>query len=47
MNATPIFLPTPWGGARAAGGGVIGIGTVAHDPSGPSGHLPNAVGEET
>ena len=22
-----------WGGARAAGGGVMGIGTVAHDPS--------------
>src|ERR1700737_2496003 len=35
-----------WGGGRVAVGGVMGIITVAHDPSGPAGHLPNFVGEE-
>src|SRR5258705_5450776 len=28
------------GGAREAGGGVMSISVAAHDPSGPSGHLP-------
>jgi hypothetical protein len=27
-------------------GGVMSISTVAHDPSGPSGHLPSFAGEE-
>src|SRR3984893_907593 len=34
-----------WGGDRVAVGGVMGIITVAHDPSGPAGHLANFVGE--
>ena len=34
------------GGARAAGGGVMSLSADAHDPSGPSGHLPNKAGEE-
>src|SRR5258708_33414067 len=34
------------GGARAAGGGVMSSSADSHDPSGPSGHLPNCVGEE-
>src|SRR5215203_3173540 len=35
-----------WGGARAAGGGVMSTSGVAHDPSGPAGHLPSFAGEE-
>src|SRR5882757_11439436 len=34
------------GGAREAGGGVMNFSTVAHDPSGPPGHLPSFAGEE-
>src|SRR5580692_211951 len=36
-----------WGGARAAGGGVMSSRTVAHDPSGPAGHLPSFAGEDS
>src|SRR5215831_6089446 len=33
-----------WGGVRAADGGVMSSNTGAHDPSGPSGHLPTSWG---
>src|ERR1700716_2562042 len=37
------FLPRfAWGGVRAADGGVMSISRCAHDPSGPSFHLPFA-----
>ena len=46
MSPTSIILPTQWGGVREADGGVRGTIAVAHDPSGPSGHLPSFAGED-
>jgi phosphoadenosine phosphosulfate reductase len=48
---SPTFISSPSriprrGGAREAGGGVKGVATAAHDPSGPSGHFPSGAGEE-
>src|SRR5829696_416951 len=45
-RATILPIVIRWGGVRVAGGGVMSISPVAHDPSGPSGHLPTFGGEE-